>query len=100
MGINHAESRRFTSQIVQDATKHCVLKNIGKIAGVEFMLIIHDASCQLDRRPAYWPNCKSLCHNVIRALCNTLLAYLSAAHGRHPGLVKTAAVSSDFSPVA
>ena len=40
MGIDDAECCRLCTQIVQDAAKHGVFEHVGKIAGMEFVMII------------------------------------------------------------
>jgi hypothetical protein len=47
MSVDDAECCRLAAQIVQDAAKHCMLEHIGKIAGMEFVVIVHDRFCQL-----------------------------------------------------
>ena len=41
MGVDDAERCRLAAQIMQDAAKHGMLENIGKIAGMECVAIIH-----------------------------------------------------------
>ena len=55
VGIDDAESCRFCTQIVQDPAKNGVFEHVGKIAGMEFVMIVQiDLSlrAKFDDRPA------------------------------------------------
>src|SRR6185312_13596302 len=41
MRIDNAKSRGLSAQVTQDATEHNVFHDVGKIAGVEGMAIVH-----------------------------------------------------------
>ena len=58
MGVDDSKRSRFIAQIVQDAAKHDMLEYIGEIAGMEFMVVIHDGSCQLRTVARYQPICR------------------------------------------
>ena len=44
MGIDDAESGRLAAQMDEDARQHRVLDDIGKIAGVKGMAVVHRIS--------------------------------------------------------
>ena len=52
MRVDDTECSRLAAQIVQDATKHGVLENIGKIAGMKFVVIVHNRICRYRPRTA------------------------------------------------
>ena len=41
MGVDHAERRRLLAQMHEDAREHRVLDDVGEIAGMEGVAIVH-----------------------------------------------------------
>ena len=44
MGVDDAEGRRLRAQMHQDANEHRVLDDVGKIAGMKGVAIVHRGS--------------------------------------------------------
>src|SRR5262249_19689211 len=52
MGVDHAERRRLLAEMHQDAGEHRMLENVGKVAGVEGVTVVHRAFLRPAQQPA------------------------------------------------